>query len=189
MIALVLLATVLGDRIAVRPAEPLSRARYIAGRSPDEPGLAVQPYRAHGFTQRARLLPDGTTEITVVARRRELAQPGDPTTRSPEAVATLRRPEPAPAIRELTMEVVNGASDDWEASERILTWVSLNIAHLDAPSHEETGLSTLEASAASCVGRAVLAAEMLRAARIPARTVHGLLLTTTPAGPCSRCCR
>ncbi len=182
MIAMLLLATLASDRVAVPPAQPISRARYIARRSPQEDGLAVPAHRSHGFTQRSRLLPDGSTEVTVVASR--AGSRGAGVDRPAEATAALASgARPAPEIAALAQELAHPAADDWDTSAAIIMWVSLNIAHADHPAHDESGPATLAAGQASCVGRAVLAADLLRAAGIPARTLHGLLLTDLPDGP------
>ena len=166
-IALLLLAG--APRVAVPAEASPSRARYVVSRADSDRGLALPSHEAHGFSQRARLLADGSTEITVVSL--------------PRGARPLRRPDLRPAVRGdvhpdvklLAEELALDAADPWDASERILAWVSLNVRHEDEPSHDETAELTLQARTGSCVGRSLLAADLLRAAGIPARTVHGLL--------------
>lgn len=172
--ALLALLVAVAPRVAVPAEAEASRARYVASRAGSGRGLALPSHEAYGFSQRARLLPDGTTEVTVVAVARGTRLP-----------VRVERPDGGAMtldgdVRLLAEELTHGAADDWEASDRILTWVSLNVRHADEPAHAEDAAATLRARTGSCVGRSVLSAELLRAAGIPARTVHGLL--AEPAG-------
>jgi len=130
-----------------------------------------------GWSQRARLLPDGATEITVVSLPRGSAPPASAAFRPAEASLTLDGADALPsAVRHLAQEIaLDARGDAWNASERIITWVSLNVRHEDDPGHGDTALEALESRRASCVGRSLLASDLLRAAGIPARTIHGLL--------------
>lgn len=169
-------------RIAVPASEPPSRARYVASRPDGQPGLALPAHDSFGWSQRARLLPDGSTEITVVSRLRGLGEP-DVGPRPLDARVMLAGCRSLPDdIRLLAEEVGHGAGDDWTVSARLLTWVSLNIRHEDEPGHRETPVEVLQHRTATCVGRSLLAADLLRAAGIPARTVHGLLAEARDGG-------
>jgi transglutaminase-like putative cysteine protease len=153
-------------------------ARYVLVRSGDA-GLAVPQHHVVGYDQRARRLPDGRTEVAVAVR------PGPLRSRSPwprppgdgATAASLSRAEPLAApddVGTLAEELAHGARTQMEVSERILTWVALNVEHADAPGHDESAAATLASRAATCVGRSLLAADLLRAAGIPARTIHAV---------------
>lgn len=182
--ALALAAALAGaaTRVAVPVGEATMRARYVVAREDGGRGLALPSHAAHGFSQRARLLPDGSTEVTVVsvASRHAPAPPAGPMPAG--ARATLAGVASIPEdIRLLSAEIAAGASDDWDAATRILTWVSLEIRHADEPPHGDGAQDALRSRVASCVGRSLLAADLLRSAGIPARTIHGLL--ATPGSP------
>ena len=172
MTPLLLALLVAAPRIGVE-ASATSRGRYVVAREDRVRGLALPAHSACGLTQRARLLPDGSTEITVVS---------EPLERVDRAAASKPDvdPEAEPAeVRSLAEEIVGDASEDWDASRRIVTWVSLNVAHDDAPGISAEPTAVLAAAKASCVGRSELACALLRASGIPARTIHGLLVTGT----------
>lgn len=170
------------ERVAVEAVAGFGRGRYVLARPGSD--LTVPSHRGVGFEQRVRRLADGRCEVTVVTRL-DIARPQAPFPRVP--------PEPDPmgpslgggeaassAIRELSAEIVAGETDQVGASAAILLWVSLNIRHQDAPPHDEGAAATLETRVASCVGRSRLAVALLRAAGLPARTVHGLVVTDSP---------
>lgn len=182
-----LLLAPMPDRVAVRAAEPMSRGRYIASRDDSTRGVALPAHEAWGWNQRSRLLADGRTEITVVS-----SPPRARPLRGSDVLSEQgrRRLIPAalvaPDVRALAEEIAHDAPDDWTISERVVTWVSVNVAHEDAPAHAETATATLRARSGSCVGRSRLAAELLIAAGVPARTVHGLLASAPPSAPAFR---
>lgn len=177
--AVLLVLAAAPERVAVKPASQPSRARYILSRDASAGrGPAIPAHEAWGWSQRVRLLDDGRTEVTVVALTHGARPQLGASVRPPEAEVTLAgRAAIAPEVRALSEELAHGTTDAWTISERVLTWVSLNVRHVDAPDHAETALETLHARDASCVGRSVLAAALMHAAGVPARTVHGLLAT------------
>jgi hypothetical protein len=79
-------------------------------------------------------------------------------------------------VAAMARELAGGIGDQAQRSERVLTWVSRQIGHADDPGHDESPEATLASRRGSCVGRSGLAVAMLRAANVPARSVHGLLL-------------
>lgn len=164
-------------------ADAPARAEYRVTR----PGTARSALGSHhvaGFDQRTRLLSDGRTEVTVVVRpgpvRSTAAWPAAAAGLPPDVARFLVR-EQAPlaaadAVGALAHEIGVGAERQLELSERVITWVSLNIVHADAPGHDESPAATLEAGGASCVGKSRLAVDLMRCLGIPARGVHGLLM-------------
>lgn len=169
MIALLLALCLAAPRVAVEPSTS-SRGRYVVARDERVRGLALPSHHAHGFSQRARLLPDGSTEITVVSAPEP--ENGIAQTRPPVDPAA----EPA-ALRSLAEEIAGDVSDDWSITERTVTWVSLNIAHDDGLRAPVSPMDVVAGRRASCVGRSELACSLLRASGVPARTIHGLLVT------------
>jgi len=158
----------------LRVENGIARARYVVTRA----GMRTPSLPSHevaGFTQRARLLPGGRTEVTVVVRA------GTPP-RSREAVPALRPGTHDPRVVALASNLIEGRPDAWTRSERILEWVSTEIQHDEQPTHDDSALAALESRRASCVGRSELCVELLAAAGIPARTVHGMIADESRAG-------
>lgn len=161
------------DQVLARLKEQPARSRVLATRTTSR-APAVPGHAAVGYDQRVRLLPDGRTEITVAVLASRSRRPG-PT-----------RPEPGSwresgigldeDVARVAGEIVPEDAPPQEVSERVLAWVSLNVAHADLPAHDESPASTLATRVASCVGRSRLAVALLVARGVPARTVHGLLL-------------
>lgn len=171
------------ERVAVEAVAGFGRGRYVLVRPGSD--LTVPSHRGVGFEQRVRRLAEGRCEVTVVTRL-DVARPRAPFPRVP------MDPDPmgpwlgggeaaSSAVRELSTEIVAGETDQVGASAAILLWVSLNIRHHDLPPHDEGAAATLETRIASCVGRSRLAVALLRAAGLPARTVHGLVVADSPA--------
>jgi transglutaminase-like putative cysteine protease len=159
------------------PRGTSARADYVAWRE-GRSDLALPAHEAAGWTQRVRLRPDGRTALTVavLAERAPSFSPWPRREPLPPDVAPWLPELPGdPEIAALAEEIAHGATTQAEVSERILAWVSTNVAHRDDPGHADTASASLETRLGSCVGRSLLARELLRAAGIPARTVHGLL--------------
>lgn len=182
-IALLALLAAAPHHVAVAATVAPSRARYVLQREPHVRGLALPSHEAAGWRQRARLLPTGATELTIVSTPTALSIGRDPSDRPPEGQRLLDRAGAvAPEVRLLAQELAAGARDPWEISERVVTWVSLNVRHDADPRDEETAAAALGRRRASCVGRSRLAADLLVASGIPARTIHGALATEGGAG-------
>lgn len=166
--------------VPVEPLAGLTRARHQLAR----PGAAAPASSHHvvGFDQRVRRLRDGRVEVTVVVDARPLPSAG---AWPPPPRPSLRRwlvrelgADSASAARraERAAALVAGAGSQLEAAGRVIAWVSHAIAADDSPGHGESAGATWRARRASCVGRSNLAIDMLRAAGVPARSVHGLVL-------------
>ena len=165
------------DDEVVVAAPSYARAQYVAWRT-GHASLALASHHACGWDQRTRLLPDGSTEVTVVVdpsaslgtapwpRHAPL-----PTSVAPWLPSSLAPPE----IRELAEEIVHGALTQAEVSARILTWVSVNVHHAEDPGHDDP-IPALTSGSGSCIARSLLSVALLRAAGLPARTLHGLLV-------------
>lgn len=156
----------------------LGRGRFVLSNTGE--GLVVPSHDAAGWTQRARILPDGRTDVTIIVLPR-LIRPAAPYPRptSPDDAKSAYLGDPAglpPAIRDVAEWLVHAQHDQVGASGAIIQWVSLNVEHRDVPPHDDSALATLESGIGSCVGRSKLAVALLQAAGLPARTVHGLLV-------------
>jgi transglutaminase-like putative cysteine protease len=184
----VLAAAVPVGRAAASPPSPKAlvdrapaRATYVLSR-PDG-RVAIRPHRVSGYLQRVRLLPDGRAEATVLVEPAPLRLgapwPADPA-RWPPGIERWSRHDlessPTPVVEALGRRLAEGSRTELEAADRILTWVSQNVRPVDEPSHDDSAAAALGTGEASCVGRSRLSAALLRAAGLPARTVHGLLV-------------
>ena len=166
--------------------ETVERADYEM-RRPDSLAPAVPCHAVAGFEQRSRLLPDGRTHVTVLVSPPGLVAddpwPARPERRPSHVLAYLADTESAPAVRELAASLSRGATRQHEVSWRLLEWIAQNIVADAETASDESAGATLALRRGSCVGRSRLAVALLRAAGIPARTVHALLVPgNVPAG-------
>ena len=179
-----LLASSPAERIAVEASSGLGRSRQILSHGASE--VLVPSHRVYGWEQRARRLPDGRYDVTVITRtdvpRPPAAHPRVPPSNDPMSRWLGGSEAACSSIRELAAELVAGQTDQVGASTAIIQWVSLNVRHEDEPPHDDGAAVTLESRVGSCVGRSRLAVALLRAAGLPARTVHGLVVTPSPPG-------
>lgn len=167
-------ATPLLFRADVAPGA--ARGRYLAVRA-EGPLPALRGHRVAGYEQRSRLLPDGQTEVTIAISNPHAA-PGIGA--APDDAALWSEPSGEcaadPAVHRLASELALPDAGPAELVDRVLTWVSLNIAHEPLPAHDDSPGAALSAGHASCVGRSRLAVALLRCLGVPSRTVHGLLV-------------
>ena len=159
------------ERVAVEASSGLGRSRQILAHGGRE--LIVPSHRDYGWEQRARRLPDGRYDVTVITRtdlpRPLAAQPRVPPENDPMSRWLGGSEAACTAIRELAAELVAGQTDQVGASTAIIQWVSLNVRHEDEPPHDHGAAVTLESRVGSCVGRSRLAVALLRAARLRGR--------------------
>jgi transglutaminase-like putative cysteine protease len=98
-----------------------------------------------------------------------------------EARATLAEPRSEDAALETaSVRLLVGTLTTLEAVERVIAFTSRNVAY-KLPDGNETAASALRSGRGSCVGRSLLAAELLLRAGVPARQVSGLLVAAEPA--------
>ena len=174
-LALVLLS---GEReVAPRP-RTVESARYLVRGA--EPWKAVRPVEGAGYRV-VLSSPDGralvaTVEIDGSPLRDEAVYPIDPRTLPAEAREILTEPLPADDdLEALSRMLLRGATTQLEAVERVVAWVSQRIRY-DLPGLlPESAASCHRARRGSCVGRSLLAADLLRRGGVPVRQVTGIL--------------
>jgi transglutaminase-like putative cysteine protease len=99
---------------------------------------------------------------------------------SPEARATLAEPrEDDPALDAASRRLLAGAATTLEAVERVIAFTSRSVRYV-LPDSGETASGALRTGHGSCVGRSLLAAELLLRAGVPVRQVTGLLVAADP---------
>ena len=97
-----------------------------------------------------------------------------------EARAVLAEPrDEDPALEAESRRILAGAATTLEAVERVIAFTSRSVSYA-LPDGNETASSALRAGRGSCVGRSLLAAELLTRAGVPARQVTGLLVAADP---------
>jgi transglutaminase-like putative cysteine protease len=174
---------------ACAPAAPLRAqqphvewARYaVAG---DSPWRFARPVEAAGYRV-VLSSPDGKTlEARVLVDTAPFGAdaPFPPAldTLSPEARAALAEPRPEdPALDEASARLLSGAATVLDAVERVIAFTSRHVAYV-LPDGNETASSVLRAGRGSCVGRSLLASELLLRAGVPTRQVTGLLVAAEP---------
>ncbi|MGA7992079.1 MAG: transglutaminase-like domain-containing protein, partial [Thermoanaerobaculia bacterium] len=99
---------------------------------------------------------------------------------SAEARAALAEPrEDDAALEAESARLLKGARTTLEAVERTIAFTSHHVAY-ELPDGSETAVSALRSGRGSCVGRSLLAAELLLRAGVPVRQVTGLLVAAEP---------
>lgn len=100
---------------------------------------------------------------------------------SPEARAALAEPRTDDdALDAASRRLLAGTATTLEAVERVIAFTSRHVAYA-LPDGDETAGTALRSGHGSCVGRSLLAAELLLRAGVPARQVTGLLVAADPS--------
>jgi transglutaminase-like putative cysteine protease len=165
-----------------REAAPRSRAVETARYQVNgpEPWKAVRPVEGGGYRV-VLSSPDGralvaTVEIDGSPLPDQAHYPVDPGTLPADVRQILTDPLPADdELEDLSRMLLRGAATQLEAVERVVAWVSLRIRY-DLPGLiPESAASCHRTRRGSCVGRSLLAADLLRRGGIPVRQVTGIL--------------
>jgi len=179
-LALVLLSP---ERAAPPRPRPVETARYlVAG---PEPWKAVRPVEGAGYRV-VLSSPDGrslvaTVEVDGSPLRDAAPYPVDTRSLPPDARSLLTEPLPADdELEALSRMLLRGATTQLEAVERVVAWVSKRIRYELPSLLSETAFSCHRSRRGSCVGRSLLAADLLRRGGIPARQVTGILTAREP---------
>ncbi len=181
-LALVLLPG-LGMGAAPRPRE-VETARYLV--EGPEPWKSVRPVEGPGYRV-ALSSPDGrslvaTVEVDASPLRDTAPFPVDPRPLPAEARVLLTEPLPADdELEDLSRMLLRGAVTQLEAVERVVSWVAKRIRYELPSLLEESAVSCHRSRRGSCVGRSLLAADLLRRGGIPARQVTGILTAREPS--------
>jgi len=100
---------------------------------------------------------------------------------SAEARAALAEPQREDALLDATSaRVLGGATTTLEAVERVIAFTARHVVY-ELPNGNESASSALRSGRGSCVGRSLLAADLLLRAGVPVRQVTGLLVAGDPA--------
>jgi transglutaminase-like putative cysteine protease len=125
--------------------------------------------------------PDGRSlearvEVQATPLTVDAAFPLSPTTLSAEARAVLEDPLAAdPELDSLSRRLLADTKTTLEAVERVVAFTAHRIRYALPDGSSETASDTLRARRGSCVGRSLLAAELLLRAGVPTRQVTGIL--------------
>lgn len=129
--------------------------------------------------------PDGKAlEATVIADGSPLPDearlPVEPRDLSREAAAVLAEPLAASEdLERLSRSLIRNARTVLEAIESVIGYTSRRIKYEPPTGTPETAAGSYESGRGSCVGRSLLAADLLLRAGIPARQVTGILIAST----------
>ena len=175
LVALLAVASAAG---APQGAPRVEWAQYrVAGASP---WRFARPVEAAGY----RLVlssPDGReldvrVEVDGAPFAVDAPLPPPVETLSPEARAALAEPRAEDAgLDTASRRILAGAGTTLEAVERVIAFTSRHVAYA-LPDGNETASTALRTGRGSCVGRSLLAAELLARGGVPARQVTGLLV-------------
>ena len=166
------------------PPRPVESARYLV--EGPEPWKSVRPVEGAGYRV-ALSSPDGRTLVATVEvdgspLRDAAPYPADPRALPAEARALLAEPLPADdELETLSRMLLRGATTQLEAVERVVTWVSRRIRYELPGLIPENAATCHRSRRGSCVGRSLLAADLLRRGGVPVRQVTGIL-TAREAG-------
>jgi transglutaminase-like putative cysteine protease len=168
--------------LATAEGPPAEWAQYrVAG---DSPWRYARPVEAAGYrvvlsSPDGRAL-DARVEVDGAPFGSDAPFPPPLDTLSPDARAVLAEPrEDDAALDGASARVLKGASTTLEAVERVIAFTSRHVVY-ELPDGNETASSALRSGRGSCVGRSLLAAELLLRAGVPARQVTGLLVAAAP---------
>lgn len=171
-----------GTPVSTGTAAPESEAAdyRLAGPSPWK---EVRPVENPGYRV-ALSSPDGTTlTVRVVVDGRPLRDDQVfpvPSSSLPEELrgTVLRRPDDD--LDRLARFLTRGARSALEAVERVVGYTSRRIRYDPPGPQPETAASCLARGRGSCVGRSLLAEDLIARAGIPARQVTGILTASAP---------
>ena len=176
-LALALLLLPAEKGLAPRP-RAVETAQYLV--EGPEPWKSVRPVEGPGYRV-VLSSPDGralvaTVEVDAAPIRDAVPYPLDPSALPAEAREILAEPLPADdELEALSRMLVRGAATELEAVERVVGWVSKRIRYELPGLIGESAVTCHRSRRGSCVGRSLLAADLLRRAGIPARQVTGVL--------------
>ena len=172
-----------GEGIAAPRPRSVESARYLV--EGPEPWRSVRAVEGAGYRV-VLSSPDGrslvaTVEVDGAPIADAAPWPVDPRSLPAEARAILSEPLPADdELESLSRLLLRGATTELEAVERVVAWVAKRIRY-DLPGLiPESAASCHRSRRGSCVGRSLLAADLLRRGGIPARQVTGVLTARVP---------
>lgn len=145
-----------------------------------EPWRQVRAVEAVGYRV-VPSSPDGRTlfirvEVDGEALRDDAPFPPPPAQLPAEAAAVLAaRREPDAQADDLARLLTRGCRTVLESVERVVGYTSRRIAYELPGTRPETAVSCLRSGRGSCVGRSLLAADLLLRLGVPARQVSGVL--------------
>jgi len=125
--------------------------------------------------------PDGRSlearvEIQAAPLTVDAPFPPNPATLSTEGRAVLSNPlTDDPEMDSLSRRLLSDAKTTLEGVERVIAFTAHRIRYVLPDGSSETASATLRSRRGSCVGRSLLAAELLLRAGVPARQVTGIL--------------
>lgn len=149
----------------------------------EDAGYRVALSAPDGVTLEARVEVDGRPLVD------EAAFPVEPGSLPPEARAVLGAPPLADEEADaLARTLTRGSRTELEAVERVVAFTSRRIRYERPREKTETARSARISGQGSCVGRSLLAADLLLRVGVPARQVSGVLVADGPdrLGPESR---
>lgn len=180
LVAASLLSLVAG---AAPPESSREDARYAL--SGPAPWKWVQPVEGAGYRV-VLSSPDGahleaTVEIDADLLSDDAALPIAREGLPPDALAALDEPRPGdPEADALSRRLLAGSRSALEAVERVIGFASHEIRYALPSAEPESAGGVLHSGRGSCVGRSLLAEDLLVRAGIPARQVTGLLVASGP---------
>jgi N utilization substance protein B len=168
---------------AAPPEGSRENARYAL--SGPAPWKWVQPIESAGY----RIVlssPDGThleatVDVDAALLPDDAALPISREGLPADALAALDEPRPRDADADaLSRTLLAGCRSELEAVERVIGYVARDVRYVLPAAEPESAGGVLRSRRGSCVGRSLLAEDLLVRAGIPARQVTGLLVASGP---------
>lgn len=181
---LFLLAGLLGGFAAAAPPPEVHEQALYALSGP-APWRIVRPVEAPGYrvvlsSRDGRTLLAGV-ETDVSPLPDNAAFPLKRSSLPPGVQAILEAPRPAdPEADALARRLTADCRSVLEAVEQVIGYTAGEIRYLLPGARPETAVGTLRSGRGSCVGRSLLAEDLLLRAGIPSRQVTGVLVATAP---------
>jgi transglutaminase-like putative cysteine protease len=179
VLAALVLSTLAGSAAGQDAPDASEWARYrFDGSAPWRYAHAVEAagYRVVLSSPDGRAL-EARVEVSAVPFTADAPFPPAISTLSDEAREVLSDPLAEDLeLDSLSGRLLAGTKTTLEAVERVVAFTAQRIRYVLPNGRDETAAETLRARRGSCVGRSLLAAELLLRAGVPARQVTGLLV-------------
>jgi len=165
------------------PAAPPEAESAVYRLSGPSPWRQIRPVEDHGYRLALSSRDGVTLEATVVVHGRPFGAdpslPIAPGALPPELRGSLARP-PDEDADQLARLLTRTAATALEAVERVISYTSRRIRFEAPGGRVETAASCLSRGRGSCVGRSLLAEELLVRIGLPVRQVTGILTAKAP---------
>lgn len=144
-----------------------------------------EKFQRESFRQSFRRLENGAVEVTVVARAPSTEKlrpfPLEDPSGGENLKATLAVEAKHPEILAMAKEIVGEETDAYLAAKKVNAWVARNVEK-DYGASADRAADVLRTRKGDCTEHSLLAVALLRAAKIPAKRIDGLVYMVNEDG-------